>query len=106
MGSTTPAVESPPVRRLSHMGLRKWKMFRGYYRAYSSESHKDTTQAAEHLASTSLVLLDNKPEEEKREIRVVSVDQTSDSIGVMCGIPISPCLFVLLVAAFAVVPFW
>jgi hypothetical protein len=50
------------------MALGKWKEFGAYWRAYSSEWYKETTRAAEHLASSSLTLLENKPEEERRII--------------------------------------
>lgn len=50
------------------MEIGRLKLFGGYFRAYSSESYKGTMRAVEHLASTSLLLLDRKSEVEKREI--------------------------------------
>jgi hypothetical protein len=50
------------------MEISKWKLFGGYFRAYSSEAYKDTMRAVEHLVSASLLLLDRKPAEERREI--------------------------------------
>jgi hypothetical protein len=50
------------------MALGKWKMFGSYFRVHSSEAYKDTVRAVEHLASTSLALLDGKAEDERRLI--------------------------------------
>ena len=50
------------------MEISKLKLFGEYFRAFSSEAYEDTVRAADHLASTSLLLLDRKPEEERREI--------------------------------------
>ena len=50
------------------MSFDRFKMFAGFYRAFSSEAYKDTMRAVEHLASSNLLLLERKPEEERREI--------------------------------------
>jgi hypothetical protein len=50
------------------MALGKWKMFGSYFRVYSSEAYEDTMRAVENLAGSSLALLDNKPQEERRAI--------------------------------------
>jgi|ERR1039458_6609414 hypothetical protein len=50
------------------MALGKWKMFGSYFRAYSSEAYEDTMRAVENLAGSSLALLNNKPQEERRAI--------------------------------------
>ncbi len=50
------------------MSLGKWKMFGSYFRVYSSEAYEDTVRSVENLASSSLALLDEKSEEEKRAI--------------------------------------
>jgi hypothetical protein len=50
------------------MGVGKWRLFRRYFRAYSSDAYSDTIRAVEHLASTSILLLEGQPEEERGEI--------------------------------------
>jgi hypothetical protein len=50
------------------MNLGKWKLFSAYNRVYASETYNDTMRAAEQLARDSFLLLDRKPEEEKRQI--------------------------------------
>ena len=50
------------------MQLGKCKLFRGYYRAFSTDVFKDTVRATERLASTSLLLLEQKSAEEKSQI--------------------------------------
>jgi hypothetical protein len=58
------------------MKIGKLKLFGGYFRAYSSEAYQDTMRAFEHLASASLLLLDRKSEEERREILAKAKDLT------------------------------
>lgn len=48
--------------------MAKWKMFSAFFHAYSNEAYEDTMRAVENLAGSSLALLDNKPEEERRTI--------------------------------------
>ncbi|MGB9204056.1 MAG: hypothetical protein WCB94_08825 [Terriglobales bacterium] len=50
------------------MEISKLNLLGGYFRAYSSEAYKDTLRTVEHLASTSLLLLERKSEAEKRDI--------------------------------------
>jgi len=50
------------------MALAKWKMLGSYFRVHSSEAYKDTVRAVEHLAATSLALLDGKAENERHLI--------------------------------------
>jgi hypothetical protein len=60
------------------MGLgEKWKLFGKHYRAYSSETYKDTMQAVDRVASTSLLLLQSKSEEERRQI----LDRAANLVG-------------------------
>ena len=47
------------------MDLGKWKMLGSYYDAFSSETFSEVMTAVEHLAGSSLVLLKNKPDEER-----------------------------------------
>jgi hypothetical protein len=49
-------------------GLDKLKVCGEYFRAYSSEAYDDTIRATKKLASTSLLLLQRKTEEERREM--------------------------------------
>jgi hypothetical protein len=48
--------------------MARWKMFGTYFRAYSSDAYKDTVRAVENLAGSSMALLDNKTEEERRAL--------------------------------------
>ncbi|HEY1526976.1 MAG TPA: hypothetical protein VGH51_12115 [Candidatus Angelobacter sp.] len=50
------------------MRLGRWKLFGGYFRTYSSQPYKETVEAAEHLAAESLLILERKSEEERRQI--------------------------------------
>lgn len=50
------------------MNLGKWKLFSAYRRVYASEAYDETMRATEQLARDSLLLLDRKPEEERREV--------------------------------------
>ena len=50
------------------MNLGKWKLFSAYHHVYASEAYNETMRATEQLARDSLLLLDRKPEEERREI--------------------------------------
>jgi len=50
------------------MNLGKWKLFGSYYRTYSSEAYNDTMRATEQLARDSILVLNRKPEDERREI--------------------------------------
>lgn len=50
------------------MHISDLKRFGEYFRAYSSKPYDETMHAFETLASTSILLLDRKPEEERKEI--------------------------------------
>jgi hypothetical protein len=58
------------------MGIGKLKLFGEYFHAYSSEAYSDTMRAAEHLASSCLLLLARKPEVERRDILAKAQDLT------------------------------
>lgn len=48
--------------------MELWKRFTDYNRAYSSEMYNETMRAVEQLSAHSLVLLEQKPDEERRAI--------------------------------------
>jgi hypothetical protein len=50
------------------MGIDNAKLFGEFYDVYSSETYDETIGAAEHLTSTSLLLLSRKTEGERRDI--------------------------------------
>jgi hypothetical protein len=50
------------------MKLGKWKLFGSYFRTYSSDAYNDTMSAVERLARDSILVLNRKPEDERREI--------------------------------------
>lgn len=74
----------------------KWKQIGEYYRAYSSEAYEDTIRAAEHLASTSLVLLEGKPAEERKAILARAQELTEKLSDAVCSeVPLVAALAVL-----------
>jgi hypothetical protein len=50
------------------MGINKLKLLGEHFRTYSSEAYDDTMRACETLASASTLLVNRKPEEERRQI--------------------------------------
>ena len=58
------------------MKISNLKLFGEYFRSYSSKPYSETMHAFETLASASLVLLDQKPEEERRQILARAQDLT------------------------------
>jgi hypothetical protein len=74
----------------------KWKQLGEYYRAYSSEAYEDTMRAAEQLASTSLVLLESKPAEERKAILARAQELTEKLSDAACSeVPLVAALAVL-----------
>jgi hypothetical protein len=63
----------------------KWKEFGEYFCAYSSEAYNDTMRAVDQLASMSLVLLDGKPEGERKEILARAQNLTEKLSDVVCA---------------------
>jgi hypothetical protein len=60
------------------MKIGNFKLFGEYFRAYSSEAYNETMHAFETLASASLLLLDRKPEEERRQILAKAQEITQE----------------------------
>lgn len=74
----------------------KWKQLGEYYRAYSSEAYEDTMRAAEHLASTSLMLLESKATEERTVILAKAQELTDKLSDAVCSeVPLVAALAVL-----------
>lgn len=67
------------------MGIEKWKMFGAYYRACGSQTYDDVVGAVRSLASSSLVLLDNKPEEERDAILAKAQTLTMEVMDIVAG---------------------
>ncbi len=63
----------------------KWKEFSDYFRAFSSEALNDTMRATEQLASTSLLLLNRKPDEERKAILARAQEMTEKPSDVLCS---------------------
>jgi len=69
------------------MKIRDVKLFGEYFRSYASQPYEETMHAFENLASTSILLLDRKPEEEKRQILAAAEALTLKLLEQVEGVP-------------------